>query len=304
MIISLIGTNSYLLKNRLDQLTGDFINQYGDLAVERLDGAEAEPSQVLDAAQALPFLAERKLVILRQPLLNKQLADQLEQIISSIADTTDLIVVEPSPDKRTAAFKMLKALTKLEEFSELKEPELVSWLINEADHLSYKLSRGDANYLVERVGANQAVLASELNKLGLYDKRITRQSIDQLTDKSPQSKIFDLLDAAFGGNKSKALALYEEQRAQKVEPQAILALITWQLNLLVLAKLGKGKTASAIAKDAKLNPYPVQKAQALSAKITYKKLAEMVGEATQIDYKSKQSRLDIDEALKTFITTT
>jgi len=161
----------------------------------------------------------------------------------------------------------------------------------------------DANYLVERVGPNQQQLANELNKLITYDSKVTRANIDLLTEKTPQSKVFDLLDAAFGGNKQRALELYEEQRAQKVEPQAIMAMIAWQLKLLALAKTGAGKSAGQIAKDAGLSPYPVQKAQNLARKIDDNKLRAMVSEALEIDEKGKTRNINLDEALKTYITT-
>jgi DNA polymerase III delta subunit len=124
-----------------------------------------------------------------------------------------------------------------------------------------------------------------------------------LVDSQPQSKVFDLLDAAFSGKKSRALELYEEQRAQKVEPQAILALITWQLQLLALTKYADGKSAAAIAKDVGMNPYPISKAANLSHKLDEEKFKNMVDFAFEIDVKSKTTPLDLDEALKTYITT-
>ncbi|MBX4199310.1 DNA polymerase III subunit delta [Candidatus Saccharibacteria bacterium] len=301
MIITLTGSNSFLLLRRLDQLQSDFIKEHGELAVERIDALAAEPQAIIDALQSLPFLASKKLVIVRELGNNKYANEKIEQIIDSAAASADLIIYEPSPDKRTAYFKTLKSKTQLEEFEELDGRKLASWLVDEATNMGGRISLGDANYLIDRVGLNQSILASELEKLLTYNEQISRESIELLTEKTPQSKIFDLLDATFAGNKKRALALYEEQRAQRVEPQAILALITWQLHLLALAKYGTGKTPGQIAKDAKVNPYPVTKAQNLAKKITAEKLAELVNEAAQIDYESKISAVDIDEALKNFV---
>jgi DNA polymerase III delta subunit len=111
------------------------------------------------------------------------------------------------------------------------------------------------------------------------------------------------LDAAFAGNKGRALKLYEEQRAQKVEPQAILALIAWQLQLLALTKYADGKSTTQIAKDVGMNPYPISKAARLAHKLKDEKFKEMVDFAFEIDLKSKTSAIDLDEALKTYITT-
>jgi len=303
MIVSLTGSNSFLLLRRLNQLQNNFIDEHGELAVERIDALAVEPQAIIDAVQSLPFLSAKKLVVVRELGNNKSASEKIEQIIDAVAPSTELIIHEPSPDKRTAYYKTLKSKTQLEEFEELDGRKLASWLMEEADNLGGKISSSDANYLIDRIGLNQAILASELEKLVLYDPKVSRESIDLLTEKTPQSKIFDLLDAAFGGNKVQALALYEEQRAQRVEPQAILALIAWQLHLLALAKYGAGKSSGQIAKDAKINPYPVTKAQSLARKIADERLVKLVNEAAQIDYDSKTSVVDIDEALKNFVIT-
>jgi DNA polymerase-3 subunit delta len=215
VIVTLTGSNSFALHARLGEFVGEFLKKHSDLALERIDGEEAEAQAILDAVQSMPFLAERKMVIVRSLGFNKQAAEQIEQIISSTGDTTDLIIHEPITDKRTAYYKSLKSKTQLEEFNELDIPALANWLVSEAKGIDASLSLNDAKFLVERVGTNQALLSNELEKLSIYATNITRENIELLTEPTPQSKIFDLLDAAFGSNKSRALELYEEQRAHR-----------------------------------------------------------------------------------------
>lgn len=303
MIITLTGDNFYLIKRRLDELVNKFTAEHGELALERIDAEEAEPRAVLDAVQSLPFLASRKLVLVRNLSASKGAADQIEQILDAAGDGTDIIFYEPSPDKRTAVFKVLKSKTQLEEYNQLDTHSLAGWLADEAQKLGGELSRADANYLVERVGPNQELLANELDKLLTYQPQVTRENINRLTVKNPQSKVFDLLDAMFSGNKKRALELYDEQRIQKVEPQAIIAMMAWQLELITLAMYGRDRTAMQIAKDAGVSPYPVQKAQRLAAKLDETKLKEMVQQALIIDELGKSTPLDLDEALKTYIVT-
>jgi DNA polymerase III subunit delta len=303
MTVTLTGNNHYLLKRRLDELTGKFVKQHGELALERIDAEEAEAPAIIEAVQSLPFLASRKMIVLRSLGANKTASGQIEQIIDAAGDTIELIFYEPLPDKRTSYFKVLKSKTQLEEYNELDVHGLAAWLVDEAKKAGGQLSPSDARYLAERAGLNQEQLANELEKLLTYNPAISRESIDLLTVKTPQSKVFDLLDAAFGGNKKRALELYEEQRAQKVEPQAIMALIAWQLELIALAFFGKGKDAGQIARDAGVSPYPVQKAQRLAAKLSRQQLKDMVDTAADIDYKSKTTSLNLDEALKTYIVT-
>lgn len=303
MIITLAGPNTYLVKRRLDELAGEFVQKYGGLAMERIDGEEAEFQAILDAVQGVPFLSERKMVVVRGLSSLKPTSEQVEQIISSTSDSTDLIFYEPLTDKRTAYYKTLKSKSAFEQYNDLDAYALAKWLVEQTNLQGGSLQISDARYMVERVGANQAMLASELEKLIIYDPQISRRSIDFLVEPTPQSKIFDLLDAAFSGNKKRALELYGDQRAQKVEPQAILAMLAWQLRIMALAKHGQGKTSAQIAKEADLSPYPISKAQSVVSKITEKRLAEMVSEALDIDEKAKTTSLDMDEALKTYIAT-
>ena len=155
--------------------------------------------------------------------------------------------------------------------------------------------------MVERIGTNQSLSASELNKLLTYQDEITRQNIDLLTEPTPQSKVFDLLDAAFGGRKEQALKLYEDQRAQKVEPQAILAMIVWQLQQIAIAKMAGNRSVAEVSRDSGMKEYPLRKAKNLADKLSDNELKKMVSEVFDIDWRGKTTSLDMDEALKTYI---
>jgi DNA polymerase-3 subunit delta len=302
MIITITGNNNYLMRQRLAELTGRFVAEQGELALQKLDAETAEPAAILEAVQSLPFLASRKMVVLYRLGLNKAALERIEQIIGSADDSMDLIFYEPNPDKRTSYFKVLKSQTQLEEYTELDVHALAGWLTEEAQKQDGQLSQADAKYMVDRLGPNQEMLANELAKLLIYDPKVSRQTIDLLTVKTPQSKVFDLLDSAFGGDKKRALELYDEQRAQRVEPQAIMAMLAWQLDLISLAVLAKGRAANDIAQAAGVSPYPFQKAQRMSSNIDKQRLKTIVNEALAIDIKSKTTNLELDEALKTYIT--
>jgi DNA polymerase-3 subunit delta len=301
MITTLFGNNSFALRRRLNELIHDFVKEHGELALERIDAEEAEVQSILDALHNLPFLAVKKMVVVRGLSQNKQASEKIEQIIGAAGSDTDLVLYETSVDKRTAYFKTLKSKTNAEEFNELDPHSLAKWLVEEAEKRGGKLTQINAGYLVERAGTNQALVSNELDKLITYDPKITRESIDFLIDPLPQGKVFDLLDATFSGKKGRALKLYEEQRAQKVEPQVILGMIVWQLQLLAVTKYADGKSTAAIAKDVGMNPYPVSKAANLAHKLDEEKFNKMVDFAFEIDLKSKTTPLDLDEALKTYI---
>ena len=178
---------------------------------------------------------------------------------------------------------------------------MAKWLVEQANFQGATLEIRDANYLVERVGTNQGLLAGELNKLLIYGPEVTRQNIDLLTEPTPRSKVFDLLDAAFEGRKEQALRLYEDQRAQKVEPQAILAMITWQLQQIAVAKMAGNRSITEVSRDSGMKEYPLRKAKNLADKLSNNDLENMVSGALDIDWRGKTTSFDMDEALKTYI---
>jgi len=290
-----------LLKAALQRRVTGFVAEHTDMGLERLDGEEASFDRMREALESLPFLASRKLVLLQSPSANKEFLEKATDLLKEVPETTDVLIIEPKLDKRTAYYKFLKKSTDFQEFNELDELGLSKWLVQMAKERGGTLSQTDARYLVERVGANQQLLANELAKLLNYDPKITRQTIDLLTDLTPQSTIFELLDAALAGKTQRALELYAEQRAMKVEPQQILALLAWQLHVLALVKVAGERDAGAIAREAKLNPFVVRKSQGVARRLSLAEVKQLVHNTLELDIRLKSEPVDADEALQTLL---
>lgn len=301
MVVVLTGGNTFALANELRRLTNQFVGQHGDLALERLDGEEAEFDQVQGALTSLPFLAAAKMVVFKNPLANKKFAEQAEQLINNLPDTTELVLVQPKFDKRSALYKMLLTTTDFRQFNELSEQELAGWLVEHAKSQGARLTRAEASFLIARVGPNQQMLAQEIGKLAQFSSQISRQSIAELVAAAPQSTIFDLVDAAFSHNGRRVMELYHQQRQLKVDPNQIIAMLTWQLHMLALVLAAPGQAPKQIAARAKLSEFPIKKSQRLAAGLSKTRLKEVVDELLQIDSRSKQQSVDLDQALQTFL---
>ena len=301
MIITLAGANEFALQQELKKLLSNFVAKHGDLAVERVDGREASVDLVAAALNSSSMLADKKLVVLDQPGQEKAFAEQAEQLLSTVPETTEVIIVEPKLDKRLSYYKLLKKNTDYREFTQLDQAGLASWLTVAAKDAGGSISAADARYLVERVGTNQQILAKELEKLSLHIPQITRQTIDLLTDASPQSTVFELLEAAFAGRTRQAAQLYADQRAQKVEPAYIVAMLAWQLHILAVVKTAGQRPTAEIASDAKLNPYVVSKSQSIARSLSLSDLAQHIEELLILDRNIKTSSTNVDEALQDYL---
>lgn len=301
MITTYTGENSFALGKALRELINNFITEHGDLTLERLDGEETDFADIQQALTNLPFLATKQLVILRAPGKNKRFVEQFEQLLSTVPETTDVIIVEPKLDKRLNYYKFLKKQTNFREFQALDQGGLAQWLTVVAKARHGSLSHADARYLVERVGISQQLVAHELDKLLLYDPQITRQTIDLLTDPVPQSTVFELLEAAFSGRSRETLDLYAQQRALKVEPQQIIALLTWQLHVVSVIKTAGDRTIDQIAQEASMSPYVVRKSQTIATRLSLAKLRSLVAKLAIIDRRLKRTSLDADEVLQHYL---
>ena len=301
MITVLTGENSFLLQQHLRQLVHDFIAEYGDMGLEQLDGEEAEYDRIRESLQSLPFLASKKLVVLRAPSANKQFIESAENLLAELPDSTDLILIETKLDKRTAYFKLLKSQKNFNQYDELDANGLARWLVAYAKEHGGALSQSDARYLIERVGTNQRLLSNDVQKLIQYDPTVSKETIALLVDKTPQSTIFELLDSALAGNHKRTLELYKEQRQMKVEPQQILALLGWQLHILAVLKTAGERDIQLIAKEAKINPYVARKSQSIARRMSMTDLKQLIYETLRLDIRLKSESIDADDAIQNLL---
>jgi DNA polymerase III subunit delta len=301
MIVTLTGANSFGLKRELDSIVAAFLAEHDEMGLERVDGEEVEFDRLSEALTSLPFLASKKLVVLRSPGVNKKFTEQAEKLLADMPETTDAVIVESRLDKRSAYFKLLKKTTDYREFAELDANGLARWASDHASQNGGSLDSTGARFLVERVGVNQQLVAHEVEKLLLHGPKISRQSIELLTEATPQSTVFELLEAAFNGNAKRTMALYAEQRAMKIEPQQIIAMLAWQLHVIALVKTAGGRNSDAVAKEAKVSPFVVKKTANIARALSPQQFKKLLQDLLRIDMRLKRESLDADEVLQTYL---
>jgi DNA polymerase III subunit delta len=301
MTTTLTGENDVMRQAALQQLIESFVLEHGDMALERLDGEEVSYERMHEAVQSLPFLAPRKLIVLRTPSANKEFTEKFEQFAEDVAETNDVVLVEPKLDKRFSYYKLLKRDTQFQDFPVLDGNGLTHYLVEYAREQDGSLGAADARTLIDRVGQNQLTLQHEVDKLLAYNPKVTKETIELLTDHTPQSSIFELLDAAFAGNTKRAMALYEDQRNLRVEPQQIIAMIVWQLHTLAIVKTAGSRTTDEIAKEAKISPFTIRKTQGLARQISLAQLKQLIRELREFDVRLKSEGLDADEVTRYYL---
>ncbi len=295
MIKTFTGTNSFSLKRALDQAIAEYLKLMGsDMGLERID-AEADMQSLQGSLLGVSFLVSKKMVVLEDPSLNKALLEKLPELLTQVYEDTDVIIVEHKLDKRTAWNTYLQKNTSYTLFEELRGGQLTSWVVSYTRSKQSELSNTDALYLVDRVGPNQQLLSMEIEKLSCLGNKITREAIDELTVPSMQSTVFNLLDAAMKGRLDTALQMYEEQRKLRVEPQAILAMIIWQLHILALVAASGN---SSVPSEAKISPFVLDKSRQLVKNgMGLGRVKKLVAKTRMLDNKMKTVAVDADETV-------
>ena len=281
MITLLTGPNSYMTAQRLRERVDAF-----DGEAEAYDAAELETRRLPDLFMGATLFAANRLVIIRGATQNKTLWGELEQWIERVPAETDIVLVEPSPDKRTKTYKLLQKHGTVHEHSELSDAELQNWLQTHARSNGAELSSDIVRYLIAYVGHDQWRLRSELDKLLLSEKSITRELIQDITEPYPEATAFELLDSVFSGKEERIhqlLALLRERE----DPYQFFGLLSSQvLALLAIASAGS-RRPDEVAREMGLHPFVVRKLSTVARTLGKARIEKLIERLAHADERIK-----------------
>ena len=302
MIKIFAGNNWFGIKTALGSETRAFLASNSAINIERFYGPDNQSADIVASLDSLSLFSDKKLVIVELLSVHKEIADNIDEFIAKVDGDTSLIIIEPNIDKRSGYYKNLKKLDGFNEFNELDESKLITWVKEYVGQNSGEITPADAQYLVFRVGASQTNIERELTKLLQYDKKVTKDTIDLLTNQTPASTIFSLVDSAFSGDIKKALKLYDEQISLRVEPQAIFGMLVWQMHIVAVCLASGSKNASEISSETGLNSYVLGKAKNIAMRMGKAKILEYMDLLRDIEKTSRTKTYNFDDAMKLAIT--
>jgi DNA polymerase III delta subunit len=295
MILYLHGDNSYginrqvgLIKQKYQEATGS------DGDMQNIDVAESGMGELLAGLAVVPMFVSSRLVVARNLAKAKPTPEQLDEIIDTTADSTNLVIIDPNPDKRTVLFKKLSKLKGAKEFKRPSRPELNKWIVSEAKKLEANISSVDANYLADLVGEDQWALSNELDKLANFNSDINKKTIDELATPSLENNTFVLTDALVRKDLPRVINLYNQLKLQGHADQMILGAIIYQYRSLMLAVLNDSELNSAY----KMSPYSLSKARALAKDMDISDIKKAYKIIVDVDISIKTGDLPSGEAMK------
>jgi DNA polymerase-3 subunit delta len=215
-----------------------------DFNLETLRGGELDVAVLSTALEALPMLAERRVVVLRDPAaLKKPARERLDRYLRAPAPEVLLLMVAPGSTKVDAALTSGERVAALE-FKPLADADLLKWIDHHTRTACDATITSDAAALLASYGGNDlALLAGELQKLASFSggAPIGREAIDAVTGVRPGRTLGDLLDLAAARDTTGAMALVEEVLSQ---PKQSAVTMVMALAAQVLA-IGWGVAARA-----------------------------------------------------------
>jgi DNA polymerase-3 subunit delta len=230
-------------------------------------------------------------------------AKGLAEYIPSLPETTMLVVLVP--DELKADHPLMQAARrhgKSHVFAKPAGAQLTDWVTRRARAQGRRMSPDAARMLVESLGDDLRMLASEIDKLSTYvgeGGEIGGDDVRALTPVARQSKVFDLTDALARRDTSAALALLHELLANGESPLGIVALTAFQTRSLMQVKLlsDRGMPAHQIASAAGIAPFVVEKSLRLARRFTFAQLEAAHRTLLEIDTSLKRSRMTPELAL-------
>ena len=129
-------------------------------------------------------------------------------------------------------------------FSPLDGKDLVRWITVQAKREGKEISEADAGYLAFVSGHDLTALTREMAKLAAYAGEaaaITRADIDAAATRTAESSVFELVEDAAAGREEAAYRQLKRLMEQGESPVAVLSLLTRQFRLLTYWWLLKGQ---------------------------------------------------------------
>jgi DNA polymerase III subunit delta len=264
------GQDEFTLERTLSRIREEFIpGSSRDFNLEICYGGDenADPYNIINRAETMPFLAGRRLVIVRRT--EKFTTDQLEKFLPYLEDpvkSTCLIFIASKTDFRIVFYKRIKDIGLAVNFTEIKGRQVVPWIRQRARELGINISEDACIHLQEIVGDRPIDLYNELIKLQLRygDGKIGEEEVKGMAIYGRIYSIFNLTDALSTKNIGEylsALNSFLEEEDKKSGPLRLTGMLNRQIGLLWQTKalLEKGAKPKDLVKKLGVQSFIAEK---------------------------------------------
>ncbi|HPA33724.1 MAG TPA: DNA polymerase III subunit delta [Anaerolineaceae bacterium] len=334
----LYGDDLYAMQTFLQEKMIPRIGEPGiaELNIARLDGRQAGDEELRTAIQTLPFLAERRLVILSHPLARltgKSAQEKYKQILDHVPPSTGLVLLiedewygktwrtlktDPRDPKKDHWLLRWAREPVLVEGKEQPRPVIIKvfalprladmpgWIMKEARVRGGEFTREAAAALANLVGNNTRQASLEIEKILAYvdyQRAVELEDVQIAAAPGGEVNVFEMVDAMGMRDSQQALkllhTLLEEQEAI-----AIFGMIVRQFRLLLQVReaLDEGLDANETGNVIGLrSSFQVGKLIQQAKKFSLGELVLIYHRLLELDLQSKSGQGELAPALDTFV---
>ena len=252
---------------------------------DQVQGKGGEASQILAAAQTLPMMSTRRLLLIRG--LDGMAAAELSKLLDYLESpnpSTVIVALCEKVDKRIKFFQRAKKLGYLHELGAPKR--LGPWIRDEAKRQRVELAGSAADRLGEVVGADLARLGLAIEQLALYagDRPIEVDDVDDLIADTRERTVFELTDAIASRNQARAQLAVAGLFEQRQSSIGVVMMLARHMRQIGLCQAGRAQRlgGSELAKKVGVPPFVLDKLSRQSTKYSVRAVAKsltLLGEA-------------------------
>ena len=263
------GNEPYLLNQYINEIIEK--TNFPEMNVSKFEVFDAD---ALLACDQLPVMNDYRVVIIEGDLF-KTKNELLLDYIKKDSPKTMLLLVPTNIHRGKSLYKVCKDAKGIKEFMKLGQPKnsfspvdikpLYSFINDRISNAGGSISFKDTEHLISRIGyfENDLVclydVISSIDKLVLYNKNITRKSIDTLIKKSTNENVFLLIDFLIKKDSKGAFEHLKGLLETNSSPIALMSLILRHYRLLYKVSCYDTKDKKKIASDLGISPYALNK---------------------------------------------
>lgn len=274
----LCGTDEFLMKEFVEKIISASIEKsFLDLNLAKFDGNNLNFDDFMNACETLPFMAEKRAVIMARTNFlrdkcdneNKAFYEKAKDYFTNPPASTLVVGYLLLNDKRERANKF-KKIIELDKkgctvvlVEKLKGVKLINKIENIFKEQGKTIGKIELRYFSEMVENNFDIIEREVDKLINFTegREITKIDIDLMLPKTNEDDMFDLIDFISQKKANKAIDLINELLSKGEDIFSILRLIQEQFKKLYIAKLclDKGQRVDDISRELKLPSFVAEK---------------------------------------------
>lgn len=280
-----------------------------DLNTNHLQGRDLILSDLLHACNSVPFLAEKRLVIVEDLLVSEPLfLEELQEYLPNLPDTTRLVLLE-SKELSESNPILLLAINEdsgyVKSFMRPMGLNLERWIRRKVSDGDGSISSRAVHLLAINVGNDLNLLDQEIEKLLLYKngESIEPEDVTLLCPYVAEASIFDLVDAMGNRNGKIAAQILTKKLDEGTDPAFLFAMVIRQFRLLIQTKelAQEGCQQSEIANRLNIHGFVAGKVMQQSHNFDAAQLEEIYAHLLEIDVGAKIGRTELTTELSLLV---